>query len=239
MAQHRWFRAGCGLLLAGSLALNGYLWGELRSLRRGVSSRDASTAEKCPAPQAEASPEAREEHLAKILGAFARAKTATSSSSPSRQGSSEADNAAQLLCGIARSQAEGCWRFFREDVLHLLRLYLADPGFEGRATVQKAMEIQKILGLGAEEGRKFLEEYTPVRRARVEEVRRLLEQDEVDWGGVLEQIRALQAEEDALVLRRFGEEQARKLQESLTEERLLLRLVFATYAERPWEEAVR
>jgi len=69
-------------------------------------------------------------------------------------------------------------------------------------------------------------------------VRRLIDQEPADWGGVFDQLKGLQADEDSLVLRRFGAERARQLADALREERLLLLSVMATYADRPWEDAL-
>lgn len=148
------------------------------------------------------------------------------------------DLAPRTLCDIGREQARQRWEPWKEDVAHLMRWYLADPGIQERKTVEKTAEIQKLLGLTSQEGHQLLGDYAGVRRERVGEVRRLMDQDPADWGGVFDQLKGLQSDEDALVLKRFGAERSRKLAEALREERLLLLSVMATYADRPWEDSL-
>ena len=148
------------------------------------------------------------------------------------------DLALRTLCDIGREQARQRWEPWKEGVQFLMRWYLSDPGVQERKTVEKTAEIQKLLGLSSQEGHELLGDYAGVRRERVAEVRRLIEQEPADWGGVFDQLKGLQTDEDALVLKRFGADRARTLSEALREERLLLLSVMATYAERPWEDSV-
>ena len=88
------------------------------------------------------------------------------------------------------------------------------------------------------EGRGLLDAYAEVRRGRMGEMRRLLEEEPADWSGVFDQVKALYGDEDELVRGRLGEERARRLREAQREERLALLAIAATLAGRAWEDAL-
>jgi hypothetical protein len=234
----RWILA---LLLLASCGLNAYLYVRLRRERAA-----AATSAVARVPRDRAAERCDAERRAPLAGLIqelgGRAAVATRPAAgverPRRDGGVGDDLARRTLCDIGREQARQRWEPWKEDVLHLMRWYLSDPGAQERKTVEKTAEIQKLLGLSSQEGHQLLGDYAGVRRERVGEVQRLIDQEPADWGGVFDQLKALQADEDALVLKRFGAERAQKLAEALREERLLLLSVMATYADRPWEDSL-
>jgi hypothetical protein len=234
----RWIVA---LLLLASCGLNVYLYVHLRRERAAAAAGAAARAPKERA--AERCDAERRGPLAGLIRELGdRAATAPRPlPRPERawpDGGTGDDLARRTLCDIGREQARQRWEPWKEDVAHLMRWYLSDPGVQERKTVEKTAEFQKLLGLSSQEGHQLLGDYSGVRRERVSEVQRLIDQDPPDWGGVFDQLKGLQTDEDALVLKRFGADRARTLAEALREERLLLLSVMATYAGRPWEDSV-
>ncbi|MBI5479587.1 MAG: hypothetical protein HY906_12055 [Deltaproteobacteria bacterium] len=229
------------LLLLASCGLDAWLYLRLRRERAAAAAAAAARAPReRAAERCEAERRAPLAGLIRELGdrAAAAPRPAPRVERPRHDGGVGDDLARRTLCDLGREQARQRWEPWKEDVAHLMRWYLSDPGTQERKAVEKTAEIQKLLGLSSQEGHQLLGDYAGVRRERVSEVRRLIDQEPADWGGVFDQLKGLQADEDALVLKRFGAERARKLAEALREERLLLLSVMATYADRPWEDSL-
>jgi hypothetical protein len=234
----RWLLA---LLLLASCGLNVYLYLHLRRERAAAAAAAAARARQDRAvDRCEAERRTPLAGLIRELGdrAAAAPRPMPRIERPRPDGGVDEDVARRTLCDIGREQARQRWEPWKEDVLHLMRWYMSDPGTQERKTVEKTAEIQKLLGLTSQEGHQLLGDYAGVRRERVAEVRRLIDQEPADWGGVFDQLKGLQSDEDALVRKRFGAERAQKLSESLQEERLLLLSVMATYAGKPWEDSL-
>ena len=226
------------VLLLASCGLNAYLYSQLRRER-------AAARAVVPAPKDRAAERCEIERRAPLVGLIqelggraAARPPRLAVERPRGDGGVGLDLGSLTLCDIGRTQAKQRWEPWKEEALHLMRWYLADPGTQERKTVEKTAEIQKLLGLSSQEGHQLLGDYAGVRRERVAEVRRLIDQEPADWGGVFDQLKGLQADEDSLVLRRFGAARAGQLADALREERLLLLSVMATYADRPWEDAL-
>jgi hypothetical protein len=229
------------LLLLASCGLNAWLWVKLRRERAAhAATVMAQASEKGAAARCEAERRTPLAGLIRELGdrAAAAPRFTPRIEWPHGDGGVGEDPSHRFLCDVGRALAKQRLEPWKEDVAHLMRWYLSDPGVQERKTVEKTAEMQKILGLTTKEGYDLLSDYQGVRRERVNEVRRLMDQEPADWGGVFDQLKALQSDEDSLVQKRFGAERAQKLSESLREERLLLLSVMATYADRPWEDSL-
>jgi hypothetical protein len=235
-------RSFVALLLVASCGLNVYLYVRLRRERAAAGAATAARAvqdrvvEQCEA--------ARRSPLVGLIQELGGRAAAAAQQPPTAEGSrrdagASDDVSRRMLCDIARDQARQRWEPWKEVAPYLMRWYLSDPGIQERKTVEKTAEIQKLLGLSSQEGYQLLDDYAGVRRERVAEVRRLVEEEPANWGGVFDQIKALQTDEDALVRKRFGPERAQRLGDALREERLLLLSVLATYAGRPWEDSLQ
>jgi hypothetical protein len=142
------------------------------------------------------------------------------------------------LCGLGREQVKRAWLERQTEIVWALRASLSDANVQEndmRAAVDRYAEG---LDLDAADRDRFEAEYRQVRLDRIDKVRGAIEQDPPDYPEILDQLKALHADEDRITTELFGDEATIWLRENELDARASLRAIAATYAGVPWEEAV-
>ena len=143
-----------------------------------------------------------------------------------------------LLCSLARSNAEEYWRLKEIEITLGLRHSLADEETQER-DVQAAVEkYAEQLGFSDKDRETFERRYRDERLSRMKNVQAAMEKDPPDFKAVVEQTRALFKVEDQLARDIGGDQAVRVLRDSEREPRAALLSVAASLAGIPWEDAM-
>jgi hypothetical protein len=234
---------GAALITAASLATNAYLLARLRA--QPPAPPPATTLERPDDPVCDEELEAcRRTAQGLAIGLWRTAWNDAPRPEPSAAPPSPLPAPAKqlptgdALCRLARGKLREQWLEKRESITSGVARDLSDRDKQRADAQRDAQRASETLGASGREGRAFEEDYVSLREARMADLGSSLAATPPDWPAVLDGVRSMFDEEDALVARDLGPDAASRYRESEREGRLTILSAVATYADVDWDEAM-
>jgi hypothetical protein len=142
------------------------------------------------------------------------------------------------LCRLARDKLREQWLEQRESIASAIARDLPDKDKQRADARRDAQQASEALGVSGRERRAFEEDYVNLRQARMADLASYAVETPPDWPALLDGVRVMFDEEDALVARDLGPDAASRYRQSEREGRLTILSAAATYADVDWDEAM-